>query len=297
MAKKIGLGRGLDSIISENANPELAAANNEENKTGEVLVNINLIDPNRQQPRKQFNKEKLQELSDSIKQYGIVEPLVLKKNGNRYEIIAGERRWRAAKMAKLKEVPAVIKDYTEQEKFEIAIIENIQREDLNAIEEAKAYESLITEYGLTQDGLAARISKSRVAITNALRLLKLDERVQELVIEELISGGHARALLGIEDGDLQFQLAERVCKEKLSVRDIERIVRNLTEKKPAEKQKKKPLANEAIYNEYAANLISLIGSKVEIQRNDENKGKIVIDYNSTEEFEKIYEIIIKGGKQ
>ena len=298
--KRGGLGRGLGSVISENKitkNEEKAVAT-ETTGTGESLISLSLIDPNRFQPRQHFKKEALEELCESIKIHGVIEPLILqKKSDNRYEIIAGERRFRAAKLAKLKEVPAIIKEYEDKERFEIALIENIQREDLNSIEEAQAYQRLIEEYGLRQEELALRVSKSRVAITNSMRLLKLDARVQQMVVDDMISGGHARALLSIEDGDMQYELAGRVYEERLSVRDIEKIVRSMANAGNKTTKEKQKLEDEAIYNGYAKNLIALTGSKVEIQRKSNNKGKIVIDFNSADEFEKIYEIILKGGKE
>ena len=296
MAAKRGLGKGLDAMISENKIAKTESA--EKTEGGEMMISVNLIDTNQDQPRKTFNQEKLNELADSIKQHGIVEPLILQKKGkNRYEIIAGERRFRAAMIAKLKEVPAIVRDYEENERVEVALIENIQREDLNSIEEAQAYQRLMDEYGYRQDEVAVKVSKSRVAITNSLRLLKLDERVQLMVINDEISGGHARALLAIEDPNLQYETAGRIFEEKLSVRETEKLVRALTKGKTEAVKAKKVLEDEATYKSYEKNLISLTGSKVEIQRKDNNKGKIVIDYNSLEEFEKIYDIILKGGKQ
>ncbi len=296
-AKKGGLGKGLNAMIPESAPAKKNEAETEA-RGGETMVSVNLIDVNIDQPRKKFNQDKLNELADSIKQHGIVEPLILQKKGNnRYEIVAGERRFRAAMIAKLKEVPAIIRDYEDKERVEIALIENIQREDLNSIEEANAYQRLMDEYGYRQDEVAVRVSKSRVTITNSLRLLKLDERVQQMVIDEEISGGHARALLAIEDPNLQYETAGKVFEEKLSVRETEKLVRNLTKGKEENPKQKKTLEDEAVYKGYEKNLITLIGTKVEIQRKDNNKGKIVIDYHSLEEFERIYDIISKGGKQ
>lgn len=298
-AKKGGLGKGIDSLIPQ---AKAVATSTVEAETpavtSEVLININEIDTNRLQPRKNFNQKLIEELAESIKIHGIIEPLILqKKDDKRYEIIAGERRFRAAMLAKLKEVPAIIKEYEDQERFEIALIENIQREDLNSIEEAQAYSRLIEEYGLRQEELALRVSKSRTAISNSMRLLKLDERVQEMVINDEISGGHARALLAIEDADLQYETAVKVAETSMSVRETEKLVRTIVNGKPESKREKKELDNEAIYNSYAKNMIELTGSKVEIQRKDNNKGKIIIDFNSADEFEKIYDIIVKGGKE
>ena len=292
MAPKKGLGKGLDSLIAPTTNDkkEKTEKHNVELIGGETVLNINLIEPNPDQPRKRFDEDKLNELAESIAKHGIIEPLVVQKVGNRYQIIAGERRWRAARIAKLKEVPTVIKEYSDSERYEVSLIENIQRQDLNAIEEALAYQSLIDEFKMTHDEVAERVSKSRVAISNSIRLLKLDKRVQELVINELISGGHARALLSIEDSDLQFECAGKVIDEKLSVRETEKLVRSLLNKKANEKQKVS-LDDIGIYRQYEDNLRSVLGSKVEIQRKSNNKGKIVIEFNSTDEFEKLYDII------
>lgn len=298
-AKKGGLGKGIDTLIPQTKAVATAGSTGEEPVvSNEVMISINKIDTNRLQPRKNFNQKQIEELSESIKIHGIIQPLVLqKKDDNRYEIIAGERRFRAARLAKLKEVPAVIKEYEDQERFEIALIENIQREDLNSIEEAQAYSRLIEEYGLRQEELALRVSKSRTAISNSMRLLKLDERVQEMVINDEISGGHARALLSIENAELQYETAVKVAEASMSVRETEKLVRSIVNAKPESKREKKVLDNEAIYNDYAKNMIALTGSKVEIQRKDNEKGKIIIDFNSVDEFEKIYDIFVKGGKE
>ena len=220
MAPKKGLGKGLDSLIAKKTVTE-------DNVSRETLLNINQVEPNPNQPRKRFNEDKLQELADSIKVHGIIQPLVVQKEDDRYIIIAGERRWRAARLAGVKEVPVVIRDFTEQELYEVALIENIQRQDLDPIEEANAYSNLIKEHNLTQDEVAERVSKSRVTITNSLRLLKLDHRVQQMVIDELLTGGHARALISIEDPEEQFKLANRIFDEKLSVRETEKLVKKI----------------------------------------------------------------------
>ena len=303
--KSSGLGRGLESLIpkresvpslEKNVAAAVKTSTVKEDRlksssaNGEYVLNINLIEPNPDQPRKKFDEDKLNELAESIEKHGIIEPIVVQKIGERYQIIAGERRWRAARKAKLKEVPVVIKEYTERERFEVSLIENVQRDDLNAIEEAIAYQSLIDEFNMTHDEVADRVSKSRVAISNSIRLLKLDKRVQELVINDLISGGHARALLGLTDGDLQFDCAGRIIDEKLSVRETEKLVRAILNNKENSK-KKKPLEDVGIYREYEDNLRMILGSKVQIQRKSGNKGKIVIEYNSTDEFEKLYDII------
>ena len=260
-----------------------------EPKSLETLVNINDIEPNPNQPRRKFDEDALGELADSIKQHGLIQPIVVQKKDKMYQIIAGERRWRACRLAKIKEVPVIVKDLSDKEQYEIALIENIQREDLNDIEEAYAYKSLIEEFNLKQDEVAERVSKSRVAITNALRLLKLDPKVQELVISGLISGGHARALLSLTDGENQYEVAMKIVDEKLSVRETEKLVKALTNKKPV--AVRKTTETDAVYRHYEENLRSILGSKVEIKQSGENKGKIVIEYNSTDEFEKIFDII------
>ena len=241
-----------------------------------------------EQPRKAFDEDALIELSESIKQYGVLQPLLVQKKGDYYEIIAGERRWRAAKIAGLKEVPVVIKDYTTQEVMEIALIENIQREDLNPIEEARAYQRLISDYKLKQDELAERVSKSRASITNSLRLLKLDERVQDMVMEGKLSNGHARTIIGIEDPDKQYEIALKIFDEKLSVRETEKLMKTLN--KPEKEPKKKP-ENDFVYRDIEDKMKRIMGTKVVIKNKDNNKGKIEIDYYSKEELERIYDMI------
>ena len=254
--KKGGLGKGLDSLIQSSTSRPKAAPKTEVKekiiekvveKPVEQKIKLSLIEPNREQPRKKFDEEALQELSDSIKQYGIIQPLVVKKNADYYEIIAGERRWRAAKMAGLKEVPVIIKEYTEQEIVEISLIENIQRENLNPIEEAIAYKRLLDEFHLKQEEVAKRVAKSRTTVTNSLRLLKLDEKVQQMVIEEKLTSGHVRALLAIEDKNAQYNIAKKVYDEKLNVRDTEKLVKLVFSPK-APKVKKK-LTHEEIYHD------------------------------------------------
>ena len=292
--KKKALGRGLNSLFEDNKiNIEKPEKGSTESGNGLVMVSINQIDPNRKQPRKKFDDEKLEELAESIKEHGIIEPLVVSKVGNRYQIIAGERRWRAARLAKLKEVPVVIGEYTDREIVEIALIENIQREDLNPIEEALAYKSLIDEHNLRQEEVAERVSKKRVTITNSLRLLKLDERVQEMLIDGKITSGHARSLLAIEDKEHQFDAAQKVLEENLSVREVEKLVRDY--ENPAKKQtsRKKEIKNQADYKEYEKKLIAITGTKVEVKLKGENSGKIIIPYKSAEEFEKIFKMISK----
>lgn len=284
--KRTGLGKGLDSMIPPKATSKEAKEKvSNVSKTGETILKINEVEPNKKQPRKFFNEEALKELSDSIKQHGIVQPLVVAKQKDYYEIIAGERRWRAAKMAGLKEVPVVIKDYSPQEIMEVALIENIQREDLNPVEEAKAYQNLIKEYNLKQEEVAERVSKSRSAITNSLRLLKLNERVLDFLIQETISSGHARALLALEDPEKQVSVAEKIAKEHLSVRDTEKLVKNINQ--PVKKAPKKELKNDFVYKDMEEQLKQKIGTKVKINRKSENKGKIEIEYYSQDDLEKI----------
>lgn len=282
--KKTGLGKGLDTLI-----PEKKAALGKSTTTkvkSEEFIDINQVEPNKDQPRKTFNEDSLIELSESIKQHGIVQPLVVTKKEDYFEIIAGERRWRAAKLAGLKKVPVVIKDYSPQEIMEIALIENIQREDLNPVEEAMAYQRLIHEYDLKQDEVAERVSKSRTTITNSIRLLKLDERVLNMLVEENISSGHARALLAVKDKELQYNTALRIFDEKLSVRETEKLIKNLNkENKP--KKKKEELKNDFVYRDLEEKLKQVTGTKVTINRKSEKAGKIEIEYYTPEDLEKI----------
>ena len=239
-----------------------------------------------------FEEDSLEELAESIKEYGVLQPLLVQKRDGYYEIIAGERRWRAAKKAGIKEIPVVIRDYSDQEIVEIALIENIQREDLNPIEEAQAYQRLVKEYNLKQDEVAERVFKSRAAVTNSMRLLKLDERVQQMLIDDMISAGHARALLAIENGDKQYNVAMRIFDEKLSVREIEKLIKDIASGKAEKKEKSVP-ANDFVYRQYEEKLKTVFGSKVIIKNKENNKGKIEIDYGSREEFERIMELIEK----
>ncbi|MCI5883829.1 MAG: ParB/RepB/Spo0J family partition protein [Clostridiales bacterium] len=284
MAKKTGgLGKGLDTLIPPKKETKKEVV---EVKKIEEFIDINKIEPNKEQPRKSFNEDSLIELSESIKQHGIVQPLVVTKKDDYFEIIAGERRWRAAKKAGLKEVPVVVKDYSPQEIMEIALIENIQREDLNPVEEAMAYQRLIKEYDLKQDEVAERVSKSRTTITNSLRLLKLDDRVQDMLIQESISSGHARALLAVKEGDEQYNLAMKIFDEKLSVRETEKLIKSLNKVK-SEKPKKKELANDFVYRDLEEKLKMITGTKVVINRKTEKSGKIEIEYYNQEDLEKI----------
>ena len=308
-AKKTGLGRGLDALFPEKSaddKPKQAKADKEKNtakaaetaadrsKSAEMMVKISKVEPNLNQPRKQFDEDSLSELAESIKQYGILQPLLVSDKKDYYEIIAGERRWRAAKMAGLKEVPVLVREFSEQEIVEISLIENIQREDLNPIEEAKAYRRLIDEFHLKQDEIAERVSKSRVAVTNSMRLLKLDERVQQMLIDEMISPGHARALLGISDGETQAAAAMKIFDEKLSVRETEKLVKKLLEP-PAKPKTEKNSTEDAIYESLEERMKGIIGTRVFIHRKKNNKGKIEIEYYSKEELDRIIDLFESIG--
>ncbi len=297
MVAKRGLGKGLDSMIPDRGQSlkKETVKVEVENVSRETLIGINEIEPNKEQPRKVFDEDALQELADSIKQYGIIQPLVVQKKGNLYEIIAGERRWRAARIAGLKKVPVIVREYTEQEIAEISLIENIQRENLNPIEEAMAYQRLIQEFELKQDEVAERVSKSRTAITNSMRLLKLDERVQQMLIDDMISSGHGRTLLAIEDGEQQYALATKIMDEKLSVRETEKLVKKLLKNK--EEEKAKPVspvnpADELIYRDLEEKLKNVIGTKVCVNRKNNGKGKIEIEYYSQDELERIIDMLM-----
>ena len=259
-------------------------------KNSEILVKIDEIEPNRSQPRQNFDEETLQELAESIKMYGIIQPLIVQKHNDYYQIIAGERRWRAARIAGLTEIPVIIKDYSPMEAIEIALIENLQREDLNPIEEAVAFQKLIDDFGLKQEEAAEKVSKSRTAVTNSLRLLKLDDRVKQMIIDEMISSGHGRALLAISDKNLQYTTAMKVFDNKLSVRETERLVKSITSEVPAKKQKIDPQM-EIIYHELEDKIKSIIGSKVSINARNNNKGKIEIEYYSEEDLERIVSLL------
>ena len=288
MAPKKGLGKGLDSLITKKV-PDITGTADDVSR--ETLLNINQVEPNPNQPRKRFNEDKLQELADSIKVHGIIQPLVVQKENDRYIIIAGERRWRAARLAGVKEVPVVIRDFTEQELYEVALIENIQRQDLDPIEEANAYSNLIKEHHLTQDEVAERVSKSRVTITNSLRLLKLDPRVQQMVIDELLTGGHARALISIENPEEQFKLANQIFDEKLNVRQTEKLVKKVLHPKTVTQEEPVNEADEVIYRDIEENLKTIIGSKVKIMRKPGGKGNIEIEYYSTDELDRILDLL------
>ena len=288
-----GLGKGLDSLIPASV-PKMEAeqevVKTESNAQG-TYVKITKVEPNREQPRKNFDEDALQELADSIKQYGIVEPLIVQDRKTHYEIIAGERRWRAAKLAGLKEVPVIVRNYTEQEIVEISLIENIQREDLNPIEEAQAYKRLLTEFHLKHDEVAERVSKSRTAVTNSMRLLKLCDEVQQMIIDDMITTGHARALISIEDPEQQYTIAQKVFDEKLNVRDVEKLVKNLN--KP-EKAKKEPVADKAlevVYQDLEEKLKQSLGTKVSIASKGDGAGKLEIEFYTHDDLEKITDLL------
>ena len=286
MAMKKGLGKGLDSMIPEK---KTKAEMKEAQDKALVEIKISEIDPNMGQPRKKFDEDELLELAESIKIHGVIQPIILTKRGKRYEIIAGERRWRASKLAGLVKIPAVIREYTDKEIMEVSLIENIQRQDLNPIEEATAFKNLIDEYKMKQDDLAERVSKSRSAITNALRLLKLDDKVKAMLAEGLISTGHARALLAVEDKNKQQMLATKIFDEKLSVRETEKLVKQIPENKEPKKEEKS--SEKLIYKKLEDSLKSIIGSKVSIKGRNNGKGKIEIDYYSIEELDRITELL------
>lgn len=293
-----GLGKGLDSLIpmgdgiGKADKNSSTSSNNESIENKETLVKITKVEPNRDQPRKNFNEDALEELAESIKQFGLLQPIIVQDKKDHYEIIAGERRWRAAKIAGLKEVPVIIKNLSEQEIVELSIIENIQREDLNPIEEALAYKRLLTEFSLTQDQVAERVSKSRTAVTNAMRLLKLCDEVQQMVIDDMISTGHARAILTIENPEEQYALAQRIFDEKLSVRDVEKIMKN--KYKPVKEKKQAKEAGKDlsfIYQNIEEKLKTSLGTKVSVSSKGDGTGKIEIEFFSNDELERIMELI------
>lgn len=297
--KKSGLGKGLDSLIplSNSMEKDTIAKSISSNKSekkddiisGERKVKISLVEPNRDQPRKQFDEDSLVELADSIKQFGILQPLLVSNKGDYYEIIAGERRWRAAKLAGLKEIPVIIKEYTDKEVVEISLIENIQRENLNPVEEAWAYKRLLEEFHLKQDEVAERVSKSRTAVTNALRLLKLGPKVQEMLVDELISAGHARAILALDDENMQIVVANRIFDEKLSVRETEKLIKSMMHPKKVE-DTAAATAEDVAYEQLEERLKGWMGTKVSIVRKKNNKGKIEIEYYSQDELERLVDL-------
>ena len=320
--KRGGLGKGLDSMIPvldstatkkktgrtaidkealQNAAKEAHKHQKEkmefEGKPGEQvqIVKLTKVEPSREQPRKQFDADALQELAESIKQFGVLQPLLVQKKEDYYEIIAGERRWRASKLAGLKEVPVIVKEFTEQEAVEISLIENIQREDLNPVEEAMAYKRLIDEFHLKQDEIAERVGKSRTAVTNAMRLLKLSEKVQQMLIDEMITAGHARAILSIADKEKQESIAMKVFDEKLSVRETEALVKRMLEPPKTAKKSKFSSAEDAIYESLEEKMKSIMGTRVQIHRKKNDKGKIEIEYYSKDELERIIDLFESIG--
>ncbi len=300
MVKK-GLGKGLGAIFGEDVIKEsqeetikIKEAAEEAEHKGEQMIKVSLIEPNREQPRKKFDQEQLLELAESIQQHGIIQPLLVQKKGAFYEIIAGERRWRAAKMAGIKEVPVILREYGKQEAVEIALIENLQREDLNAIEEAKAYQRLSEEFGLTQEEIASRVGKNRATITNMLRLLKLDEQVQDMLVQGTISNGHGRALLSLEDKEIQRKAAKLVAEQGLSVRETEKLVKKMLREAEAQETKKEKKQEDALllaYQNMEERMKHIMGTKVSIHNKDRNKGRIEIEYYSEAELERIVELI------
>ena len=284
---KHGLGRGVDSLFAANPGKIEKKEGGEEAK----LLKISLIQANPSQPRKRFSDEELKELSESIKQFGVIQPLLVKKQGPIYEIIAGERRFRAAKLAGLTEVPVLVRSYDEKLSREVSIIENIQREDLNAVEEALAYQSLISEYDLSQEELAERLSKKRTTITNSLRLLKLEEEILNYIREGKLKEGHGRALLAIPEGKKRLALARECVEKKLSVREVEKRSQEQT----VQKKKKKPLSGQlsSIFKDSEEKMRENLGTKVKIIPKNENKGKLEIEYYSKEDLERIY-ILLEG---
>ena len=304
--KRGGLGKGLDSLIPDKKSDKsgniphnkvnIQVESAEKEKDGQVMMKINDVEPNREQPRKNFEEDALLELADSIKQFGVLQPLIVQKRKDYYEIIAGERRWRAAKLAGVKEVPVIVKNYTDQEILEISLIENIQRENLNPIEEAMAYKKLLNEFKLKQDEVAERVSKSRTAVTNSMRLLKLSVKVLQMIIDDMISTGHARALLAIDDEEQQYLLATKVFDEKLSVRETEKLVKEV--KNPKKEVPKKVIQNAFVYEDIEERMKNIMGTKVHVNHKPNGKGKIEIEYYSDSELERIFELLmsIRGGE-
>ena len=304
--KKSGLGRGLDALFPEKVSqekPKTVRSSKPKTNTastkstteqsvvkGETIVKSSKVEPNREQPRKKFDEDALLELSESIKMYGVLQPLLVSDKKDYYEIVAGERRWRAAKMAGLKEIPVVIKEFSDQEIVEISLIENIQREDLNPVEEAMAYKRLIDEFNLKQDEIAERVSKSRTAVTNSLRLLKLDPRVQQMMVDEMISAGHARALLAISDVEKQYSVAMRIFDEKLSVRETEKLVKTILNPSKKKETSSSDSAEDAIYESLEEKMKNITGTRVFIHRKKNNKGKIEIEYYSRDDLERIIDL-------
>lgn len=299
MAVKKGLGKGLDSLIADKVSTKQVTKTESqvklksEHAADAVMMDITKVEPNREQPRQKFDEDALLELAESIKQFGVLQPLLVQEKDDYYEIIAGERRWRAAKLAGVKKIPVIIKKLTAQEIMEISLIENIQREDLNPIEEAMAYKRLLTEFDLKQDEVAERVSKSRTAVTNAMRLLKLNDKVQQMVIDEMLTTGHARALLGIDDQEKQYVLAQKIFDEKLSVRDTEKLVKSIQNEKKNRTNVRKEIDPklEAIYHDLEEQMKGILGTKVSINHKDEEKGKVEIEYYSQDELDRIIDLL------
>ncbi len=288
-----GLGKGLDSLIPDTIGETKNKKEEKEKESSETMVKVTMIEPNREQPRKNFDEDALMELADSIKQFGLLQPILVQNKDTHYEIIAGERRWRAAKLAGLKEIPVIIKNLTDQELVEISLIENIQREDLNPIEEAQAYKRLISEFHLKQDEVAERVAKSRTAVTNSMRLLKLCDEVQQMLVNEMLTTGHARALLAIEDPEEQYSVAQKVFDEKMSVRDVEKLVKNLH--KPEKAQKKEENKSlEIIYQKIEDRLKETLGRKVSISPKQNGSGKIEIEFYDHEDLDRLLEYMTKA---
>lgn len=295
MAARGGLGKGLDTLIPKGTLDTKVKKGEpqkiEEVKEPSTKVKITMVEPNRDQPRKKFDQDALEELADSIKKLGLLQPILVQDRKTYYEIIAGERRWRAAKIAGLKEVPVIIRNYTEQEIVEISLIENIQREDLNPIEEALAYKKLLTEFNLKQDEVAERVSKSRTAVTNSMRLLKLCDEVQQMIIDDMISTGHARALISIEDSEQQYLLAQRIFDEKLSVRDVEKLVKEILKPKKEKKAKEANKSLEIIYQDIEKKLKDAVGTKISISSKGDGAGKVEIEFYNHDDLDRIVELL------
>ena len=280
LSKKFGLGKGLGALIREEEIEEQSAS--------VFKISMNLIKANKDQPRKSFDPEKISELAQSIKEHGVIQPIILKKEGDIYVVIAGERRFRASKSIGLTEIPAIIMDLSNKEVLEVSLIENIQREDLNPIEEAVAYRKLLVDFNLTKEEISRKISKSRTAIANCMRLLNLDQRVQDYIIDEVISEGHGRAILGVSDKEIQYEIAQMVIDDSLNVRQTERLVKNFDTLK---KEKVVKPENNIYYKDIMNKLENHFGTKVFINSKNKDKGKIEIEYYSEEEFERILEVL------
>jgi len=291
-AKKGGLGRGMGALIRTAPQTEAPAPAVEvkANESGVMEININDITPNREQPRKTFEDDSLQELAESIKQHGVIQPVTVRKLDKGYEIVAGERRWRASRLAGLKQIPCIIRDYSEKENMMVALIENLQREDLNPMDEASAYSLLQERFGLTQEELSSNVGKSRPYIANSLRLLKLPSEIRKMVEDNRLSPGHARALLSLPTEELQIKYAIKICSENLSVRETEALVKASSEK-PSERKHKSSSADTAAYRTIETQIRENIGAKVKIKENN-NKGTIQLSFYSREELERLTELLM-----